>query len=214
MFDGFLGGFYRFGEIVLLLLYVNVLWIIFSLLGLGVLGVGPSTIAMYTVFRRWSMGETDVPVFTTFWKAFKENFFQANALAIILIVMGYMLYVNRNYFQLDGVWFSIIIRYMILIVSLIYIVMFIYIFPIFVHYENTFVNHFKNSILLAIYHPIRTIYALAALFTLYYLFATLPVFIFLMGPSLVSFVMMWISYRTFLRVEYKQAKILDEVEES
>src|SRR5690625_4393485 len=214
MFDGFLGAFYRFGETVLLLLYVNILWILFTLLGAVIFGVGPSTIAIYTVFRRWSMGETDVQVFPTFWGSFKESFFKANLLALILVSMGYMLYVNWNYFQLNHTWFSIIIRYIILIVSFIYGMMLVYIFPLFVHYDNTFVNHFKNSILLAIHHPIRTIYLLAALFTLYYLFATLPVFIFLMGPSLVSLVIMWITYRTFLRIEYRQTQLRDEIEES
>lgn len=213
MFDGLFGAFYRFGEIVLLLLYVNILWILFTLLGLGIFGIGPSTIAMYTVFRRWAMGESDVPVFIIFWKAFKESFLKANILAIILVVVGYMLYVNRNYFQLDDAWFSIIVRYIILIVSFIYGIMLIYIFPLFVHYENTFTNYFKNSILIAVYHPIRTIYAIAALFTLYYLFTILPVFIFLMGPSLVSLVVMWITYRTFLRIEYKQAQIQENTAE-
>jgi len=214
MFDGFLGAFYRFGETVLLLLYVNTLWILFTLLGAVIFGIGPSTLAMYTVFRKWSMGETDVQVFSIFWRSYKGNFLKANLLAIILIIMGYMLYVNWNYFQLNHAWFSIIIRYIILIVLFTYGMMFIYIFPLFVHYDNTFVNHFKNSILLAIHHPIRTIYLLAALFTLYYLFATLPVFIFLMGPSLVSLVIMWITYRTFIRIEYRQAQFRDEIEES
>lgn len=213
MFDGFFGAFYRFGETVLLLLYVNVLWILFTLLGLVIFGIGPSTIAMYTVFRRWSMGESDVPVFVTFWKSFKGNFFKANLLALILIVVGYMLYVNRNYFQLDDAWFSIIVRYIILIVSFIYAIMLIYIFPLFVHYDNKFTNYFKNSILIAVYHPIRTIYAIAALFTLYYLFTIFPVFIFLMGPSLISLVVMWITYRTFLRIEYKQAQFQEDVED-
>lgn len=212
MFDGIFGAFYRFGETVLLLLYVNLLWILFTLLGLVVFGIGPSTIAMYSVYRRWSMGESDVPVFITFWKSYKENFFKANILAFILIVVGYMLYVNLSYFKLQGAWLSIIIRYIILIVSLIYAIMLIYIFPIFVHYDNTFSNHFRNSILIAIYHPIRTIYVIAALYTVYYFLTIFPVFIFLMGPSLVSMIVMWITHRTFLRVEFRQEQMAENAE--
>lgn len=203
MFDGFLGGFYRFGEVVMLLLYVNLLWIIFTLLGLVVFGIGPSTVAMYSVFRHWSMGESDVPVFKTFWKSFRNEFFKANALAFVLVIIGYMLYVNLNFFELPNEWLSIIVRYIILIAFFFYIIILIYIFPIYVHYDNTFINYFKNSMLIAIYHPIRTIYALAATYTVYYLFTVLPVLIFLIGPSLVSMVLMWISYRTFLRIDHK-----------
>lgn len=117
---------------------------------------------------------------------------------------------NLNYLELQGEWISVISRYVILIAAVIYTIMLIYIFPLYVHYENRFFLYFKNSILVAIYHPIRTIYAIAALLTLYYLFYVLPVFIFLIGPSLTSMVIMWIVYRTFLRIEFKQEKLQEE----
>lgn len=210
MFEGLFGWFYRFGEIVLLLLYVNFLWICFTLFGLVIFGIGPSTIAMFAVFRKWSMGESDLPVFKTFWESFRKDFLKANVLGIILLALGSMLYVNLNFLELQGEWISIISRYVILIAAVIYMIMLIYIFPLYVHYENRFFVYFKNSILVAIYHPIRTIYAIAALLTLYYLFYVLPVFIFLIGPSLTSMVIMWIVYRTFLRIEFKQEKLQEE----
>lgn len=210
MFDGLFGGFYRFGETVFLLLYVNILWIFFTLIGLVIFGFGPSTVAMYTVFRKWSMGENDVPVFTTFWESYRKDFLKANALGIVILAIGYMLYVNLNYFELQGAWISVISRYLLLIAAAIYGIMAIYIFPLFVHYENKFFIYFKNSILVAIYHPIRTVYVIAACVTLYYLFSVIPVFIFLLGASLTSMVIMWIVYRTFLRIEYKQESLLEE----
>jgi len=212
MFDGFFGGFYRFGEVIFLLLYVNVLWVLFTLLGGIVLGFGPSTVAMFSVFRKWSMGESDIPVFTTFWKTYREEFLRANALGWVLAIIGLMLYVNLNYIELENTWFSAIIRYSILIAALIYSIMLIFIFPLYVHYESTFITYFKNSIFVAIYNPIRTIYAIAAIFTLYYVFVMLPSFIFFIGPSLVSMVIMWIAYRSFMRIEYKQEQIQESME--
>ncbi|KRG11792.1 hypothetical protein ACA29_14625 [Lederbergia galactosidilytica] len=88
--------------------------------------------------------------------------------------------------------------------------MLIYIFPIYVQYENKLFVYFKNAILMALYQPFRTLYAIAACLTLYYIFFILPVFIFLMGASLSSFVLMWITYRTFMRLEYKQAKLQEK----
>lgn len=210
MFEGLFGAFYRFGETVMLLLYVNLLWVCFTLLGLIIFGFGPSTIAMFAVFRKWSMGESDVPVFKTFWGSFRSDFFKANALGVILLVLAYMLYVNLNFLELQGAWINVISRYILLMIAVIYVIMFIYIFPLYVHYENRFFSYFKKSILIAIYHPIRTIYAIAALLTLYYLFYVLPVFIFLIGPSLTSMVIMWIVYRTFQRIEYKQETLQEE----
>src|SRR5690625_4815944 len=147
MFDGFFGGFYRFGEVIFLLLYVNVLWVLFTLLGGIVLGFGPSTVAMFSVFRKWSMGESDIPVFTTFWKTYREEFLRANALGWVLAIIGLMLYVNLNYIELENTWFSAIIHYAILIAALIYSIMLIFIFPLYFHYESRFITYFKNSIL-------------------------------------------------------------------
>lgn len=212
MFDGLFGTFYKFGETVILLLYVNLLWVLFTLAGLIIFGLGPSTVAMFTVFRKWSMGENDIPVFKTFWQSIKKDFLKANILSLILLFIGYMLYVNFKVLpllDLQTEWLLLISRYILLIALIIYGTMMIYIFPMYVHYENNFFVYFKNSILIAIYHPIRTIYVVAACLTLSYLFYEFPVFIFLLGPSLTSLVIMWIVHRTFLRIEYKQ-EVLQE----
>ncbi|MDL4842304.1 YesL family protein [Aquibacillus rhizosphaerae] len=207
---GVFGGFYRFGEIVLLLLYVNALWVGFTAMGLVLFGFGPSTVAMFTVFREWSMGKSDVPVFTTFWNTFRKEFFKANGLGILIIAIAYMLYINFNYLEFQGEWLSFISRYFLFVATIIYGIMLIFIFPVYVHYENKFFIHFRNAIFIAIYQPIRTIYAIAACFTISYLFYIFPVLIFLLGASLTSFVLMWISYRTFLRIEYTQEKLKAE----
>ncbi|OAK71959.1 YesL family protein [Lederbergia galactosidilytica] len=203
-------NFYQFGETVLLLLYVNALWICFTLLGLIIFGLGPSTVAMYTIFRHWAMGRDDLPVFKTFWETFKREFLKANILGVILLMIAYMLYVNWNFLELDGEWITAFSQFILLVATVIYGVMLIYIFPIYVQYENKLFVYFKNAILMALYQPFRTLYAIAACLTLYYIFFILPVFIFLMGASLSSFVLMWITYRTFMRLEYKQAKLQEK----
>lgn len=208
--SGLFGGFYRLGETVLLLLYVNLLWICFTLLGLIVFGYGPSTVAMFTIFRKWSMGRSDVPVFQTFWKSFRQEFFKANALGLVLLAIGYMLYINLNHLELQGEWISMVSHYVLVITTIIYGIMLIYIFPVYVHYENKFLTYFKNAILIAVYQPFRTIYTIAACLTLYYLFFKVPVFIFLLGASLTSFVLMWITYRTFQKIEYRQERLQEE----
>lgn len=202
--SGLFGRFYQFGETVLLLLYVNLLWISFTLLGGILFGVGPSTVAMFAVFRKWSMGEGDLPVFKFFWSIYRKEFLRANVLGLLLLIFGYMLYVNFNFLTLTNIVGESILRIFLIFASIVYVLSIIYIFPMFVHYENKMTGYFKNAILLAIYSPIRTGYLIAACLTLYYFYFYFPVFIFFIGGSLTSLVIMYISYRTFLRVEYKQ----------
>ncbi|WP_163581834.1 YesL family protein [Gracilibacillus saliphilus] len=205
--DGFISKFYYFGETVFLLLYVNFLWICFTILGFIIFGIGPSTVAMFTIFRKWSKGDDGIRILYIFWKTYKKEFARANGLGLLLLIFGYMLYVNFNYLQLDIAWLQQLSKILLIIAATVYGIMFIYIFPMYVHYENKLFNYFKNAILMAIYSPIRTIYLIAACLTLYYLYFHLPVFIFFFGASLSSLVIMYITYRTFLRLEIRQSQL-------
>ncbi|MGP4042022.1 YesL family protein [Gracilibacillus sp. D59] len=205
--NGFISKFYFFGETVLLLLYVNFLWVCFTLAGAIIFGFGPSTVAMFTIFRRWSKGEEDIPAFKVFWQTYKKEFKRANGLGLLILLFTYMLYINFNFLQLDNEWMQQTIKNVLIFVSIVFGIMVIYIFPMYVHYDNKLYNYFKNAILITIYSPIRTIYLIAACLTLYYLYFTLPVFLFFFGGSLSSLVIMWITYRTFLRLEIKQERL-------
>ncbi|MFC4403464.1 YesL family protein [Gracilibacillus xinjiangensis] len=205
--DGYISKFYYFGETVFLLLYVNFLWVCFTLAGLVVFGIGPSTVAMFTIFRKWSMDEDGIRVFQLFWKTYKKEFRRANVIGILLLLFGYMLYVNLNFLELRSEGLQQLMKTLLIITTVVYGIMLIYIFPMYVHYENKLFVYLKNAILIAVYSPIRTIYLIAACLTLYYLYFVLPVFIFFFGASLTSLVIMWITYRTFLRLELRQEKL-------
>ncbi|GAB2567504.1 YesL family protein [Gracilibacillus alcaliphilus] len=209
--NGWFGKFYRFGDVVFMLLYINLLWVCFTLIGLVLFGIGPSTVAMFKIFREYWMNEDrDVEVFKTFKQTYKQEFIRANMLTFILLLIPYMIYVNSNFLAIDNETWAAVLHYMQILAMIVYSIMLIYIFPMYVHYHNHLFNYFRNAILVAFYHPLRTIYALAACLTLHYLFFSLPVFLFFFGASLTGFIVTWIVYRTFLRIEYKQ----DQLQES
>ncbi|RCW72005.1 YesL family protein [Saliterribacillus persicus] len=208
--DSFVGKFYQFGEAILFLFYVNFLWVSFTLLGLVVFGLGPSTVAMFSIFRKWAMGEKGLPVFKMYWQAYREEFMKTNGITLLLIFIGYMLYINMQYFEVPIPWLNMTIKALFIIVFFMYLIMIAYFYPLYVHYDNKFYSYLKNALLITIYQPIRTFYLLAAVFTLYYLWVSFPIFLFLFGASLTSMIVMWISYRTFLRIEYKQSILAEQ----
>lgn len=106
-------------------------------------------------------------------------------------------------------WIFSLSRFASIVAAFIYGIMLIYIFPLYVHYHNHFFYYLKNATLIAIYSPIRTIYAIGACLTLYYLFFKLLVLIFFLGPSLTSFVIMRISFGKFIRIESRQVMLQD-----
>ncbi|WP_058308040.1 YesL family protein [Gracilibacillus massiliensis] len=203
--DSWIGKFYQFGEAVMFLLYVNFLWVLFTLLGLIFFGLGPSTVAMFTVFRKWVMGEHGLNTTKLFWQTYKKEFIRSNCITWIVGIIGLMLLTNLQYFSLENPTLNIFFKALFIFITFLYFIMLIYLYPLYVHYQNSFKMYFKNALLIAIYQPIRTIYVLAACFTLYYLWATFPIFIFLFGGSLTSMVVMYITYITFAKIEYKQS---------
>lgn len=76
------------------MIYLNLLWIGFSLLGLVVLGVGPATYAMTKYYDRWFRYQEEPPVFKTFWKYYKERYKQSVIISMIQMLIGYVLIVN------------------------------------------------------------------------------------------------------------------------
>lgn len=76
------------------LVYLNILWILFTLLGFGIFGIGPATYAITKYFDQWFRLKNEPPVFKTFWKYYKERFKQSVLVSWILIAVSYILIVN------------------------------------------------------------------------------------------------------------------------
>lgn len=57
---------------------VNLLWILFTFLGLVVFGLGPSTTAMAVVINRWINGEENFSMLSLFKKIYFNYFIKTN----------------------------------------------------------------------------------------------------------------------------------------
>lgn len=156
--DRIANSFYRFSVFFSRLVYLNFLWIIFSLLGFIVLGFFPSTIAMFTVIRKLIREEETGSIFRLFWETFKKEFWKANGIGWILLLGGYFIsleyYLVRMlsagvsyYFARAGVFFQIIL----------YSLIAIYIFPIYVHFHLKLKDYFKWAFVIGISHPLLSI---------------------------------------------------------
>lgn len=158
------------------------------------------------------MGQHGHHVGKLFWETYRKEFFRANGITWIVGLFGLMIFTNLQYFSLQDPTWNLIFKGIFIFFAFLYFIMVLYLFPLYVHYHNSFQQYIKNAFLIAIYQPLRTIYALAALFTLYYLWVIFPIFIFLFGGSLTSMVIMYICYITFVKIEHKQQVINEQHE--
>ena len=202
------GGIYAIGEFFMFLVKLNVLWMIGTLVGLVLFGFGPSTLAMYDVLRRWMRKESDVPVWRNFWRQYKTYIVRGNKLTLTLILVGMIVYINITYFIIEPAWLTILIKYALFIIAALLILTVLYVYPATVHFEMKLLESIKQSFFIGLYMPLRTLYLVAAILTVYHVLFLFPLLIFLFGISLFGFIQMWIVLRTFARLEDKQARMV------
>lgn len=201
--------FYRICEWIWRLAYINILWMLASLAGLVVFGLLPATVAMFAVLRKWVMKELDIPVFQTFINTYRKEFIKANALGLILLSGGYIIYFN--YLFLATVKGSI---HTVLLVGqlctlFIYLITVFFIFPVYVHYELKLLQYVKLAAIIGIVNPLTTIALALSFVLLYHIFYIIPGLISLYSVSVTGFAIMWLASIAFSNFEKRQKKILN-----
>ena len=86
------GKFYKFGNTLVELVFIGLLWTIFSL---PIITIGATTTALYYVCTKKHSGE-DVYIFKNFLKSFKENFLKATLVFLFLVGVAFLLWTNLH----------------------------------------------------------------------------------------------------------------------
>lgn len=200
--DGIANGFYKVAEKITRFAYVNILWIAFTIAGLGILGFFPATAAMFAVIRKWGQGYDDIKVFPTFLATYKKEFKKANIVGYILLLIGYLLTIEFQILRNHGDLAYMIASYGVIALFVLYIIALLYVFPIFVHFDLSIKDYLKWPILIGVMHPIMTIFFAVVLYGLYMITIwTFPILIFLFGGSVIAYILTWGASKTFDRFE-------------
>lgn len=198
---------YRICEWVFRFAYVHVLWLFFTAMGLFLFGIFPSTIAMFTIVRKWILGDADIPILPTFWKNFKQTFLKANLLGLILT--GTALLIMIEYMIIQHVDDPIIqfSKYPLLLFVINFLLTLCYVFPTYVHYELTLLQVIKNAFFIMLVNPLNNVIIILGLVFLFYIIQIVPAILYFFGGSLAAYILMWGSLRSFSNVEEKKRKL-------
>ncbi|MFL6561089.1 MAG: YesL family protein [Bacillus sp. (in: firmicutes)] len=205
--SGVMGYFYFVCEWIMRLAYVNLLWFLFSLIGLIFLGISPASVALFTILRKWLRKETDLPIFQTFIQTFKKEFMKANKLGFVMALIGLFLYFDFKFLIAVGGTVQYALSIPLLIISIFYLITLLYIFPVYVQYEVNLLQYIKNSFYIGIINMHITILTIAAIWLLSFLFSAVPGIVLFFGVSLVSISAMGGATLSFRRIETKQKKL-------
>ncbi|MED3625408.1 YesL family protein [Neobacillus thermocopriae] len=179
--------------------FLNIIWIGFTILGLILFGISPSTVAMFTVIRKWLMGQSDIPIFQTFWGTYKKEFLRSNGLGVVLALLAGIIYLDLYFIKVNA---SIQIPLYLIIFAIVMTVL--YIFPVYVHYNVTFIQLFKNSFFIMLVNPISNILMLIGFVTSFFVIKYIPGLFFFFGGSMTAGLIMATSYTAFQKIEKKQ----------
>jgi uncharacterized membrane protein YesL len=197
------GRFYQFCIWCSKIAYVNILWICFSLVGLGIFGILPSSVSLYTISRKWLTAETDLPIFKTFFETYKKEFFKANTIGLFMAIIGFVLYFNYIYVLTIQGTAQLFFGIPLFIFTVFYLVTLLYFLPVYVHYELGLFQYIKHSFYIGMANPIVTLLMVIAIsfisLFLYFIPGLLPFFC----PTLIALVIMFGGLRGFTKIEGK-----------
>ncbi|WP_163101955.1 YesL family protein [Peribacillus alkalitolerans] len=186
--------------------YINLLWIMFTLLGAVILGIVPSTVAMFAVARKTAMDKEDIPVFKTFWRTYRTEFIRANGLGLLLIAIGLIWYLDLQFFrQFEGPFYTIM-SYLMMMLGMVYFILLLNIFPVYVHYDLKIYQYLTHALKIGFLKPTTIVCMLIGSLCTYYFLIYLPGLIPIFGISFFVYFNMWVAYKTFENIDDVKAE--------
>ena len=207
---GWRGSLYHYMDWALKLPYLNILWLVGIIIGIGFVGFFPSTVAMFSVLKKWIRDEEEVKVFDHFKKEYKKEFLQANKYGYSWMILGIIIYVDLQFFRgIPTIW-ALIISLFFFILAAIYIVALLYAFPVYVQFQLTLKQYFRNCLLIVLSNPLFSVLMVLGFYFPYYLMTKVPGLLPFFGGSLISLVLMIVANRMFNILEKNNKKDLEE----
>jgi uncharacterized membrane protein YesL len=204
-----LTGIYNLCKWITHFAYMNILWVLFTLLGGVVFGIIPSTVAMFAIARKTAMGEEDIPVFKTFWGTYRSEFLRSNLLGLILTVIGLVWYFDLHFFrQFEGSIYTIM-NYAMMMLGMVFFILLIYVFPVYVHYDLKLYQYLTYALKIGFLRPASVLFMIVGTLCTYYFLIYLPGLIPLFGITFFVYFNMWIGFKSFQNIEEVSCKKKD-----
>ncbi|MFA9458078.1 YesL family protein [Halalkalibacter sp. AB-rgal2] len=199
--EGLSGIAYSFCRWFTRLAFLNFLWICTTVAGLIVFGIFPATVALFAVTRNWIIGERDESIVKVFFQVYKRDFLKANRLGFIVMGVGCVLYYNLSF--LNNLASDMVVQVMYLgtlTLSLIYVIVLMYLFPVFVHYDITIWRVIKSAFIVGVSNPHYTFLMTSSSILIYILLFIVELFLFF-SVSIIALLIMWCAYQIFEKIE-------------
>lgn len=183
--------------IILKICYLNFLWVLGTLAGLVLIGIGPSTAAVFSIAREWLRGNDDSPVLKSFIDNYRAYFRESLMISLAYGLTGTILVIDYIYMtRLElKVFFGIML--------FLYLISLTYIFPVMVHYDLPSIKEkIRYSFLIGFSYLQYTLVLYVAAAGIYFSVARFyPALFTFFGFSFLIVIIMKTAYIVFSRIE-------------
>ncbi|MFC4404882.1 YesL family protein [Gracilibacillus xinjiangensis] len=195
--------------------YLNILWILFTVLGAVVLGLFPATAATFTITKKWITGYSDIPIFQTFWRAYRDSFKTANILGLIISTVSYILYLDFVFITVSPNEYALLLTIPFLFISILFLLTILYIFPVYVYYEMRVGQILKSAFFIMALNPLPTVTMLLGLMGISFILWNFQPLLFFFSMSLASIALMMPAKKAFEKIQqkkkyYKSKKLVED----
>jgi uncharacterized membrane protein YesL len=166
----------KFGDVLLnfcewiwRFMILNFLWVVFTLAGGVVFGVMPSTVATFSILRKWVQGNFHMPIFKTYKNVYKKEFINSNKCGFVFFsLFAFLAFDLFVLYKMEALYSTLL--YLIVMTVLFFVaVSFMFFFPLYVHFEQSNKEYIKNSFIIALSSPFQTLLILIGLYILAYI---------------------------------------------
>lgn len=164
---------YSFFDTLVWIACLNLLWIAFTVLGLGVFGAGPATAAAQIAVRKRAAGDA-APLLRGFTAAYFRSFPRANMLSLPVMAIAAVLVLNWNYFSRGAGLFSQLMAAGIFVAAIFVAGAACYVFPMYARYELPMAQYLLVSSRFAVRHLAGTVILLFVSAAVVYASGSLP----------------------------------------
>ncbi|MCA1041804.1 DUF624 domain-containing protein [Bacillus infantis] len=204
-----MGGWEKFNLFSIWMLkaaYLNILWIGFTFLGLGLFGLFPSTGAMFAITRKWLQKEPMEKIFSAFWNTYKKEFFTLNKFGLFFIVIGYILVYDFLFLHLNGINLQLLLP-LIICAALSYTMTLLYFFPVYNQFDLKFFQYIKQSFLIGATCIVETVLLFVTVMGVIVTVRLIPGIIPLFPGSVLALLITWCSNRALRKIAARKNMI-------
>ncbi|MBU9723832.1 MULTISPECIES: YesL family protein [Bacillaceae] len=187
------------------IVYLNVLWILFTLMGLVVAGLFPATMATISVARKWMLGDRDFSVLKTFKGFYSGSFLVSNVAGWIVASVGALLYLNYTVLVSLGDEVFFLVPFSFYLIVFLFSVMAVWVFPLYSHYEGGLKQHLKNALIIGIGKLHYTLSIWVLLFFIVYISLELPGIIPFFMFSMIGVCWTWITMTVLKKLDERES---------